>query len=298
MAGMGAASRLAHEGRPAILSDDANTYPGGHTASFAPGGWVFDDGPHVSFTKDERVQGILADAVDGAFERSRSTSTTTGRATGFTHPAQVNLHGLPIELIVKIILDFVEAHRNEDVKVENYEEWCHAAFGRTFAETFPLTYARKYHTTTADKLTTDWLGPRMYRPNLEEIFRGALAAAPTTDVHYVTHFRYPSYGGYPPTSGSGRRGRHSLGHELVGVDPRAREARFANGVVVPYDRLISSIPLPELVPLIDGAPAAIRRRRPASPSRASRWSTSASTGRTSPMPTSRTSTTRTSSSHG
>lgn len=258
-AGFGAGRRLEAAGRR-YLCFDKNPFFGGHTASFAlPGGWVFDDGPHVSFTKDERVQGILADAVDGAFESVPIHLNNYWQGYWFTHPAQVNLHGLPVELIVKILLDFVEAHRNEDVKVENYEEWCHAAFGRTFAETFPLTYARKYHTTTADKLTTDWLGPRMYRPNLEEIFRGALATAPTTDVHYVTHFRYPSYGGYAAYVRKWAEGPSiSLGHELVGVDPRAREARFANGVVVPYDRLISSIPLPELIPLIDGAPAAIR----------------------------------------
>ncbi len=42
------------------------------------------------------------------------------------------------------------------------------------AETFPLVYGLKYHTTTMDQLTTDWLGPRMYRPSLEEVLRGAL----------------------------------------------------------------------------------------------------------------------------
>ena len=49
-----------------------------------------------------------------------------------------------------------------------------AAFGRTFAEAFPMVYGLKYHTTSAENITTDWLGPRMYRPTLEEVLRGLL----------------------------------------------------------------------------------------------------------------------------
>jgi protoporphyrinogen oxidase len=41
----------------------------------------------------------------------------------------------------------------------------------------------------------------------------------------------------------------------VGLDPVARRARFADGTEVGYERLISSVPLPELIPTIDGAPA-------------------------------------------
>ena len=45
------------------------------------------------------------------------------------------------------------------------------------------------------------------------------------------------------------------GHRLVRVDPKARTLHCANGKVDPYEALVSSSPLPELVPIIDGAPA-------------------------------------------
>ena len=51
--------------------------------------------------------------------------------------------------------------------------------GRSFAELFPMQYTRKYHTTRADNMSTDWLGPRIYRPSLEEVLpigRSAAAA--------------------------------------------------------------------------------------------------------------------------
>jgi protoporphyrinogen oxidase len=46
-----------------------------------------------------------------------------------------------------------------------------------------------------------------------------------------------------------------LNHKLVKLDPRARTLHFENGVVVRYDAVISSIPLPDLIPIISGTPA-------------------------------------------
>jgi protoporphyrinogen oxidase len=46
-----------------------------------------------------------------------------------------------------------------------------------------------------------------------------------------------------------------LGHALEWIDPQAQEIRFKNGVTVPYSGVVSSVPLPELIPRIKGAPA-------------------------------------------
>ena len=72
--------------------------------------------------------------------------------------------------------------------MRNYADWLYASFGKTFAESFPMEYTRKYHLTTAENMSTDWLGPRIYRPSLEEVLRGAISAA-APQVHYITHFR-------------------------------------------------------------------------------------------------------------
>ena len=176
-AGFGAGIFLEAEGLPYVVYD-RNAYMGGHTASHElPGGFVFDQGPHVSFTKDERVQRILADAVGGGYEAVPIALENYWQGTILTHPLQVNLHGLPTELIVRILLDLVAASAapTDEAPPADYETWLRRSFGDTFAETFPMTYGHKYHTTPMANLTTDWLGPRMYRPSLEEALRGALA---------------------------------------------------------------------------------------------------------------------------
>ena len=258
MAAYGAASALRAAGVD-YRCYDRNSYPGGHTASFAlDSGFIFDDGPHVSFTKNERIQELLAANVDGKYETVPARVNNLWQGHWITHPAQLNLHGLPTDLVVRIISDFVEVHGQPEPEVANYAEWLVASYGRTFAETFPMQYGKKYHTTTAATMTTDWLGPRMYRPSLEEMLRGAVAPQ-TANVHYVTSFRYPSHGGFAaylqpffvdPAI--------SLDHDVSGIDPRERTIRFANGTSATYDHVISSMPLPDLVERIVVAPDEVR----------------------------------------
>src|SRR6478752_6164291 len=90
-AGFGAGYRLEADGHPYVVYD-RNAYIGGHTSSHKlPGGFIFDEGPHVSFTKDKRVQQILADAVGGRYEDVRMGLDSYWEGRILTHPLQVNL---------------------------------------------------------------------------------------------------------------------------------------------------------------------------------------------------------------
>ena len=117
-----------------------------------------------------------------------------------------------------------------------------------------MRYTRKYHTTEAENMSTDWLGPRIYRANLEEMLRGALSVS-APQVHYITHFRYPSDGGFRLYLNQFvPKGNIQLDHELVAINPRSRELSFSNGLVTNYDSLVSSVPLPDLIRMIETAP--------------------------------------------
>jgi len=257
MAGLGAAHRLREAGASSILYE-RNAYPGGHTYTFRyEGGFMFDDGPHISFTQNERIQNLLAESVGNEYEIVQNQVNNYWRGYWIKHPAQCNLHGLPEDLIVDIIRDFVEAQKVEEPKIENYRDWLHAAFGKTFAETFPTVYGTKYHTTGPENMTTDWLGPRLYRPSLDEVLRGALSPN-TADIHYVTHFRYPTHGGFFGfLKGLIEQTPIELSHEVERIDPAKKTLQFVGGEKVPYRKLISSLPLPELIRRIEGVPSEV-----------------------------------------
>lgn len=261
MAGLGA-GRVLHDEAVPFVCYDKNDYLGGHTRSLRyPGGFVFDEGGHLSFTDDEHVKAVLAENVRGAFEERTLAIDNYWHGLRLRHPVQMNLAGLPTDLVVRVIDDFVEASRvaAPDPATQNYEQWLRTTYGDTFAETFPMVYGTKYHTTTMDRLVTEWIGPRMYRPNLQEMLRGALAD-PTMHVrHYVEQYRYPSHGGFQSyLEPFAEQFDIRLGHRVTSIDPRGKILRFADGHEVPYASLVSSIPLPELVPLVAGVPTDVR----------------------------------------
>jgi protoporphyrinogen oxidase len=254
MAGFGATHHLHARGIRPVVFDKA-PYFGGHTASFRnQQGFLFDLGPHISFTKDPRIQGLFAQYVDQKYEALQVKLDNYWRGLRMTHPVQLHLNGLPHDLIVEIIADFVREQGAGERPVANYEDWLIASYGRKFAELFPMQYTRKYHLTEARNMSTEWLGPRMYRPSLEEMLRGALASW-SPDTHYITNFRYPTSGGFVSyLHDFPNIAELKLKHELMAVYPRQRELRFTNGFTAHYDALVSSIALPDLVPMIAGTP--------------------------------------------
>jgi len=254
MAGFGAAYRLRQENVQSVQYEK-NSYYGGHAATFKnDNGFIFDDGPHISFTKNGRIQKLFAESVNEEYEKLQAKVNNYWKGYWVKHPAQCNLSGLPDDLVVDVLKDFIGVYGQEHGEVKNYADWLVNSFGKTFATTFPMEYGWKYHTTTASNMSTDWLGDRLYQPKLEEVLRGAITSL-TPEVHYIDHFRYPTHDGFVSYLNMFLDNADlRLGNELQRINPKKRELYFSNGGVAQYDAVISSIPLPELIPRIDGVP--------------------------------------------
>ena len=254
MAGFGAAHALQERGLRGTIYE-ARSNHGGHTSThYYDDGYTFDEGPHISFTDIKRIQDLFADSVEQKYERLSAYVNNYWQGHWIKHPAQVNLHGLPEDLVVNCIKDFIHAQHNEYGEIKNYEDWLLATFGPTFAQTFPMEYTKKYHTTEAKNMTTDWLGPRLYQPEIEEVIRGALTPN-TPDVHYVDKFRYPSEKGFVSYLNKFLpMADLKTGHRVVEIDLKDKQLRFEHGVSQEFDKLVSSVPLPRLLKLIKDAP--------------------------------------------
>lgn len=250
MAAWGAHDRLVTEGiHPRMF--DANEHAGGHTASETLDGFVWDEGPHISFTAIAEMQEIMAVASDHEYETQIARVDNYYQGVWVKHPAIAFMHGLPPKLVMECIRDFVETSATPAPETfANYHEWLLATYGRTFADTFPSAYGRKYHTVGPEGMDTSWLGPRLFRPQLEEVLSGALGV-PQADKHYLTDFRYPKGGGFfRYLSKFAETADLSLSHRATAIDPTAKTIRFANGVTTTYDRLISSVPLPVITKML------------------------------------------------
>ena len=259
MAAWGAFDRLAAEGvSPKVF--DKNSYPGGHTASFENNGFVFDDGPHISFTEIEAIRDTLAAAVDNNYETLQAKVDNWYQGHWVKHPAIAYLHGLPTDLVADCLRDFIAAvHSPEPESFANYHEWLLAAYGPTFANNFPGPYGTKYHTVGPELMNTSWLGPRLYRPDLDEVIKGALGPV-EKELHYIDKFRYPKGGGFVSYQKKFfDQSALNLDHEATAIDPVAKTVTFGNGHVESYSDLITSVPLPDIIKMLPDVPDEVRK---------------------------------------
>lgn len=256
LAGLAAAQRARQLGLSADVFERSRIL-GGHAHSMTKSGFTFDEGPHVSFTKNQVIKDLLANALEGDYREFSSIVSNYWKGHWVKHPAQVNLHGLPVDLVGRCLVDFVRAHAAPEGPIENYEDWLYAQFGKTFAEEFPFRYTRKYWTVEPRQMATEWVGPRMYKPALEEVIRGALA--PTTiNHHYITAFRYPNQGGFGAYTAAVRSDANvHFGKDLVALDLVRQRLEFADGSNADYEHLVSSLPLPELIRRVKDVPGPV-----------------------------------------
>jgi protoporphyrinogen oxidase len=240
---------------------EADSHYGGHVYSEEQDGFVWDDGPHVSYTKNEYIQQLFADLVGGQFEEVQAEVVNYFHGHWIDHPAQSNLHQIPEPLRTECLNSFLETRAtNPDAQgpPANYEDWIRRAFGRVFADTFPAVYTRKYWTREPADLGTDWIGKRVYYPKIEDVVNGAKGPLGRS-TYWVNLWRYPSKGGFfTYTHKLADGARIDAGKKLVHADFRKRELGFADGTRTSYEKLVSTLPLPLLMQCAADAPADVR----------------------------------------
>ena len=239
---------------------EANEQVGGHASSHRTElGYTFDEGPHISFTKNDAIRDLLAKAVDDKHWEFEASIFNLWRAHWVRHPAQCNLFGLPLDTVANSIVDLAKAQSLGDRVPVNYGEWCRFGLGDTFCEQFSFPYTRKYWTVEAEVMSTDWVGSRVYAPKIEEVVRGALGQS-NGDLNYITRFRYPKSGGfgsYISAVNTVSPDRIHLRRRVVGVDQHRKEITFSDGERVSYDFLVSSLPITRLIEFMRDVPTSV-----------------------------------------
>jgi protoporphyrinogen oxidase len=248
-----------HVGHDECVIYEADSHYGGHIYSSIENGFVWDDGPHVSFTKSEYVRQTWADAVGGEFEEVPAAVTNYYQGHWIDHPAQSNLYQVPEPLRSQCVESFLKARQTPETdRPKNYQEWIDRAFGEVFAEKFPAAYTRKYWTTEPINLGTDWIGKRVYYPKVEDVVQGAKGPL-GRDTYWVGLWRYPSEGGfYAYVKKFVNGARIQYRKKLIRIDFGKRLMAFDDGTQASYNTLVSTLALPTLIGCAEDAPGEVR----------------------------------------
>ena len=256
IAGLGASYALRKKGESSVIIEKDSTY-GGLCSGIEIDGFRFDRFVHLSFSKIDEVNEIFNKSCPEIY-RHIPNPYNLYKGIWIKHPAQNNLFPLSDEEKRLIVNDFIKRPPVEGAEVKNYEDWLRLQFGDYFAEHFPMVYTRKYWMKEASELRTEWAGKRIYQPSLDEVIAGSKAEDERI-TYYAKEMRYPKTGGYKhflSTMADNADIRYQA--EVKHINTSERQVETKDGTSYSYDRLISSLPLPELIPVLDNVPEEVK----------------------------------------
>ena len=256
LAGLSASYHLGHNNCEIF---EKNNYAGGHTYSEKRGGFTWDIGPHVSFTTNEYVKNLFKESVEGSYLEQEVNISNYHKGHWIPHPAQTNLWAIPEPLRTQCLKSFLESRKGSDsiAEYKTYADWLDNSYGKVFSEQFPTNYTKKYWACDPSDLATDWIGNRMHYPDVDDVKQG-FYKKPDGSAHYIKKIRYPREGGYIHFAKNLMDSSYiNFNHKVISVDFEHKIISFSNGKKHYYEKLISTIPLPELIKMSVNAPQEI-----------------------------------------
>ncbi|RXG20453.1 protoporphyrinogen/coproporphyrinogen oxidase [Leeuwenhoekiella aequorea] len=253
IAGLSAAYQLKKAGKEFEILEMQNTY-GGLLDKIEYRGFRFDKAIHLSFADQPEVRSIFDQTP---YYKHNPEAKNFDRKYWLRHPVQNNLAPLPVDEKVKIINDFIN---RPEIDIENYRDWLIYQYGEQFALDYPIKYTKKYWTVNAENLGVDWIGNRMYRPDIEEVLKGSYTSE-TENVYYAKEMRYPKKGGYKAfLNPLIEKLDVSYNEKIIELDLDNRILKTENQNQYKFSNLISTIPLPELIECIKEVPDEVKKR--------------------------------------
>ena len=247
--GLAVSSR--YQGRSRLLerSDEV----GGLCRSVEFGGGVFDIGGHSFHSPHPEAHDLVAELMAGDWHEQRRDARVWFRDALIPYPFQSHYQALPHAEVVE------ECRRDlpppgAAISTLNFEAWLVSRFGGGIARHFMLPYNRKLWARDLTGIVSDWVGERVAGAEQDHRPGDAPKRRPLLDGSRVG---YPAQGGFSEIykALARRCGPVELGRAVVSIDPERRVAVTEDGAEWPYGRLVSTMPLPELMRAIEGAPA-------------------------------------------
>jgi protoporphyrinogen oxidase len=235
---------------------EARSFAGGLCHSFNVNGFTFDSAVHASFTTNKEAREFFDKTV---YIKHELRPFNFHQGKWIKHPLINNLFSLDISDKVAYIKSFVE--KKETKQIKDYGEWLLASYGEEIAKRFYYLYTKKYWTVEPNELTTSWIGVRLNKPDLEKVLFGAFSPITKSD-YYIQETQYPSGNGGFETFLKPLLNKVNIEYnkEAVRINIEEKCVLFSDGTNCKYKKLINSMPLPELIRIIEKAPHEIRKK--------------------------------------
>jgi protoporphyrinogen oxidase len=174
---------------------EKESYPGGHASSFFIDGFPFDYGPHLLFSKNERILSYIVDSLGNNVQRKRRNSKILFKDKLIKYPFENNLSALSPEDNYECLRDYCfNPHKNRFSPPQNMKEWLLTIFGEGICEKYLFPYNEKVWNIPVDRLSMMW-ADRIPVPSSEDILKSSLGIETEGFLSQLNYY-YPMRGGF------------------------------------------------------------------------------------------------------
>lgn len=246
--GLGAAWRLHEAGCADWELFEKESHVGGLSSSYVDDrGFTWDLGGHVVFSHYDYFDWVLDSVLQDQWVEHVREAWIWMRGRFIPYPLQNNIRHLPTQELLECLEGLLDVRDGAAPPPATFADWILRSFGPGLARVFMTPYNRKVWATEPAQLGTQWVGERVATVDLKRVLRNVIEGRDDLGWGPNATFRFPLHGGtgrileaiaqrLPPE-------RLCLNTEAIEIDAQARTVRLSDGRTIPYDRLITTLPL-------------------------------------------------------
>jgi len=197
-AGLAAAFELHKAGRSLTIIEK-NREIGGLSRTFQYGGFHTDVGPHRFFSQNQYLYGLIGDLLGDRWRKVNRLTRFYINGRFLRYPIELKNALLQVGILraAKIILDyFFQRIKKLFLRIHpvSFEEQIISDFGESLARLNMLNYTEKVWGLPCSRISPDWARQRIKGLSLKEVIKNALIKSKSKPKTLVDQFYYPDTG--------------------------------------------------------------------------------------------------------
>lgn len=231
-----------------VILDKENEI-GGYCRTTKRNGYVWDYSGHFFHFQDPAIKELIL----GSMDKDRMVSVVKETRIKYKdllvdYPFQKNIHQLDKEELLDCLFDLFTVAKDE---YENFQEMLYVKFGKSIAEKFLIPYNEKLYACNLNTLDKNAMGRFFPYADKEDIIRNFRSA---NNNSYNGSFVYPQGGAIEYINSVYShvdKKKVRLQCEVKSILLGKHEVVLKNGEIIKYDKLISTMPFPQLLDKTD-----------------------------------------------
>jgi protoporphyrinogen oxidase len=220
--------------------------PGGFCRTIKRNNFVWDYSGHFFHFQNDDIKDFICKNIDAnSLIKVKKKTQIYYNSNYIDFPFQKNIHQLKKEEFIDCLYDLYIANKQKNEYL-SFKEMLYSKLGKSIAKKFLIPYNEKLYACDLNQLDVDAMGRFFPEASFDDILSNF---KDSNNNSYNNFFTYPKGGAIEYIQSLIKNlntNMISLNEELIEIDILNKLAK-TNKRIIPYNRIISTIPLPHLI---------------------------------------------------